>query len=111
MIKNYLKIALRNIAANKLFTSLNIAGLGIGMCVCITLFACVSYELSFDRMYKNSKNIYRVNMQTDAQYNYQVWAQLPNAVGPAIVQTIPQVQSMTRLIKHDFGAKVSIKTD
>ncbi|MFL5748827.1 MAG: ABC transporter permease [Niastella sp.] len=98
-------------AANKLFTSLNIAGLGIGMCVCITLFASVSYELSFDRMYKNSENIYRVNMQTDAQYNYQVWAQVPNSVGPAIVQTIPQVRSMTRLIKHDFGARVSIKTD
>lgn len=111
MIKNYLKVAWRNMAANKLFTSLNIAGLGIGMCVCITLFACISYELSFDRMYKNSKHIYRVNMQTTEQYNYQVWAQLPNSVGPAIVQTIPQVRSMTRLIKHDFGARVSLKTD
>ncbi|WP_205510976.1 ABC transporter permease [Longitalea arenae] len=111
MIKNYLKIALRNMVANKLFTSLNIAGLSIGMYVCITLFACISYELSFDRMYKNAANIYRVNMQATAQYNYQVWAQVPNAVGPAIVQSVPQVQSMTRLIKHDFGAKVSIKTD
>jgi putative ABC transport system permease protein len=111
MIRNYLKTAWRNMATNKLFTLLNIAGLGIGMCVCITLFACISYEMSFDRMYKNSKNIYRVNMQTDAQYNYKIWAQLPNSVGPAIVQTIPQVKSMTRLIKHDFGARVSLKTD
>ncbi|MBE9583221.1 ABC transporter permease [Mucilaginibacter sp. JRF] len=111
MIQNYLKIAWRNIVANKLFTSLNIVGLAIGMCVCVILFACISYELSFDRMYKNSSNIYRVNMQTTADYNYKVWAQLPNSVGPAIVQSIPQVKSMTRLIKHDFGAKVSIKTD
>ena len=111
MIQNYLKTAWRNILANKLFTSLNIAGLAIGMCVCITLFACISYELSFDRGYKNSKNIYRVNMQTTAQYNYKVWAQLPNSVGPAIVQNIPQVKTMTRLVKHDFGAKASIKTD
>jgi putative ABC transport system permease protein len=110
MIKNYLKIALRNMAANKLFTSLNIAGLSIGICVCITLFACISYELSFDRMYKNSKDIYRVNMQTTAQFSYQVWAQVPNSVGPAIVQTIPHVKSMTRLIKHDFGTSVSLKT-
>ena len=97
-------------AANKLFTSLNIAGLSIGICVCITLFACISYELSFDRMYKNSKDIYRVNMQTTAQFSYQVWAQVPNSVGPAIVQTIPHVKSMTRLIKHDFGTRVSLKT-
>ncbi len=111
MIKNYFKIAWRNISANKLFTSLNIVGLAIGMCVCITLFACVSYELSFDRMYKNSKNIYRVNMQTSAQYNYKVWAELPNAVGPAIVQNIAQVTTMARLIKHNFGVNVSLKTD
>lgn len=111
MIRNYLKIAWRNIAANKLFTSLNIVGLAIGMCVCITLFACISYELSFDRMYKYGKNIYRVNMQTSAPYNYKVWAEVPNSVGPAIVQSIPQVKSMARLIKHDFGAKASLKTD
>ncbi|MES2265988.1 MAG: ABC transporter permease [Bacteroidota bacterium] len=111
MIKNYFKIAWRNITGNKLFATLNIAGLAIGMCVCITLFASISYELSFDRMYKNSKNIYRVNMQTGEQYNYKVWAQLPNSVGPAIIQSIPQVKAATRLIKHDFGAKVSIKTD
>ncbi|MEZ2335740.1 FtsX-like permease family protein [Mucilaginibacter sp. RCC_168] len=110
MIKNFIKIAWRNLIANKLFTSLNIVGLAIGICVCITLFACISYELSFDRMYKNSKNIYRVNMQTTAQYNYKVWAGIPNSVGPAIIQSIPQVRSMTRLIKHDFGASVSLKT-
>ncbi len=111
MIRNYIKIAWRNIVANKLFATLNIAGLAIGICVCITLFACISYELSFDRMYKNSKNIYRVNMQTTAEENYKVWAQLPNAVGLAMVKDIPQVKKMTRLIKHDFGATVSLKTD
>ncbi|NOW94033.1 ABC transporter permease [Mucilaginibacter sp. SG564] len=110
MIKNFIKIAWRNLITNKLFTSLNMVGLAIGMCVCITLFACISYELSFDRMYKNSKNVYRVNMQTTAQYNYKVWAELPNSVGPAIVQNIPQVKSMARLVKHDFGASVSLKT-
>ena len=50
-------------------------------------------------------------MQTTADYNYKVWAELPNAVGPAVVQNIPQVKTMTRLIKHDFGATVSLKTD
>jgi putative ABC transport system permease protein len=111
MIKNYLKIAWRNMVSNKLFSTLNIAGLAIGMCVCITLFACISYEMSFDRMFTNYKNIYRVNMQTSAYFNYKVWSELPNAVGPAMSQNISQVQLTTRLIKHDFGAKVSIKTE
>lgn len=111
MTRNYLKMAWRNIVSNKLFTSLNIAGLAIGMCVCISLFAYISHELSFDRMYKHSNDIYRVNMQTTATYNYERWSEVPNAVGPAIKENIPQVQLMTRLIQHDFGAKTSLKTD
>ena len=111
MIKNFIKTAWRNIAANKLFATLNIAGLAIGICVCITLFACASYELSFDRMYKNSKNIYRINLQSGAEFNYKVWAQLPGIAGPTIARDIPQVMATTRLLKHDFGAVVSLKTD
>jgi putative ABC transport system permease protein len=111
MIRNYIKIAWRNIVANKLYAVLNIAGLAIGICVCITLIACASYELSFDNMYKNSKNIYRINMQTDAQFNYKVWAQLPGIAGPTILQNIPQVKAVTRMLKYDFGAVVSLKTD
>jgi putative ABC transport system permease protein len=111
MLRNYFKTAWRNIAANKLFAALNIAGLAIGLCVCITLFAYIAYELSFDRMYKNEKNIYRVNMRTNEQYNYKLWANLPNAVGPAMLQNISQVKNMTRLIRHDFGGTASLLTD
>ena len=109
MFRNYLKMAWRNIAANKLFAALNIAGLAIGICVCITLFACASYELSFDRMYKNSKNIYRVNLLSSPTFNSQVWAQLPGIAGPAIAQNDPRIKAMTRLIKYDFGAVISLK--
>lgn len=110
MIRNYFKITWRNIRSNKLFTTLNLSGLAIGLCVCILLFASISYQLGFDRMYKNAKNIYRVNTQTSETFEYKVWAQLPNAVGPAMLQSIPQVKSMARLVKHDYGASVSLKT-
>ena len=110
MFKNYFKTALRNIRSNKLFTLLNIGGLATGLCVCILLFAFVSHEMSFDKMYKNSKNIYRVNMETTPEYHNQKWAELPNAVGPALIQNIPEVKMASRLIKDDFGATASLKT-
>lgn len=109
MITNYFKIAWRNIVANKLFTALNIAGLAIGLCVCIILFSFVNTALSFDKMYSNSEAIYRVNMETSEDYDFETWASLPNSVGPAMVQEIPQVKKMTRLIKDDFGATASLK--
>ena len=109
MFKNYFKIAWRNIQSNRLFTVLNVAGLAFGLCVCIILFAFVSHELSFDKMFKNGKDIYRVNMETTEAYNFEKWAELPNAVGPAMKQDIAQVKSFTRLIKDDFGAPASLK--
>ncbi|WP_111307291.1 ABC transporter permease [Confluentibacter sediminis] len=109
MVKNYIKTAWRNIRANKLFTVLNIVGLAIGLCVCIILFAFVYTELNFDNMYSNSENIYRVNMETSEEYDFEIWAELPNAVGPAIVKDIPEAKKMTRLIKDDFGVTASLK--
>ncbi|WP_417363627.1 ABC transporter permease [Galbibacter sp.] len=109
MIRSFLKIAWRNIQANKLFVGLNIAGLAIGLCVCILLFTYVYNELSFDKMYSNSEDIYRVNMETTESYDFETWAEVPNAVGPAIINDIPQVKMMTRLIKDDFGATASLK--
>src|SRR5690606_25069771 len=109
MIRSFLKIAWRNIQANKLFVGLNISGLAIGLCVCILLFSYVNNELSFDKMYSNSEDIYRVNMETTESYDFEIWAEVPNAVGPALKNDIPQVKLMTRLIKDDFGATASLK--
>ena len=60
MIKNYFKIAWRNIRKNKVFSFINIAGLAIGMAACLLILQYVSFELSFDRFNKNAANIYRV---------------------------------------------------
>ena len=60
MIRNYFKIALRNIVRHKAFTAINIAGLAIGMTCSIFILLWVQNELSYDRFHKNVQNIYRV---------------------------------------------------
>src|SRR6185369_5251399 len=60
MIKNYLKIAWRNLKKNKIFSFINILGLTIGITVCMMIFLFIMNEFSFDRFHKNEKNIYRV---------------------------------------------------
>lgn len=59
MLKNYLKLALRNLWKNKAFSAINIIGLSIGLAVCITILLFVQQEKSFDSFHK--KNIYRLN--------------------------------------------------
>jgi len=60
MIKNYLKIAFRNIVRHKAFAAINIAGLAIGMACSIFILLWVQNELSYDRFNKNANEIYRV---------------------------------------------------
>ncbi|MGB3863131.1 MAG: ABC transporter permease [Candidatus Aminicenantaceae bacterium] len=58
MIKNYIKIALRNLSRHKGYSFINIAGLAIGMACCILILLWVQDELSFDRFHKNADSIY-----------------------------------------------------
>lgn len=60
MFKNYLKTAWRNLMKNKMFSSINILGLTIGITVCMMIYLFIMNEFSFDRFHKNGDSIYRV---------------------------------------------------
>jgi len=60
MLSNYLKIALRNLWCNRLYTSLNVVGLAIGLSACWIIYRLVSYEFAFDQHHVNQHRIYRV---------------------------------------------------
>ena len=63
MLSNYLKLALRQMRNQKLYTLINILGLAIGMAACIIILLFVQKELSYDRFHENSDRIYRVSRQ------------------------------------------------
>jgi len=60
MLKNYFKIAFRNIVRHKAFAAINIAGLAIGMACSIFILLWVQNELSYDQFHKNAATIYRL---------------------------------------------------
>ena len=60
MLKNYLKIAIRNLRINRTYTILNILGLGMGMAGALLIFLFLQYHLSTDRHQPNFDRIYRV---------------------------------------------------
>lgn len=60
MIKNYFKTAFRNLWRNKNFAGINIAGLAVGISVCLVIFLIIRFELSFDEFHSNKNRIYRL---------------------------------------------------
>ncbi|GAJ10385.1 unnamed protein product, partial [marine sediment metagenome] len=65
MIKNFIKIALRNITKHKGYSFINITGLAVGMACCLLITIWVLDELSYDRFHENSQNLYRVEENQD----------------------------------------------
>jgi putative ABC transport system permease protein len=60
MIRNYIKIAFRNLFMNKVYSLINITGLALGMAVVILISLLVYDEYSFDRFHTNLDSIYRL---------------------------------------------------
>ncbi|MGZ3763989.1 MAG: ABC transporter permease [Mucilaginibacter sp.] len=97
MIKNYIKVAWRNIWKNKVFSTINIIGLAVGMAAFMVIMMFVAYEKSFDDFH--TKNIYRLNeVQTIGQQGTtQKVALSMFPMGPALKQELPEVKNFTRV--------------
>ncbi len=95
MIINYLKIAWRNITRNGVYTTINILGLAMGICACVSIYVITSYELSFDTFHPDKQRIYRVmNDATESTGEILHFARLPMGLAPTVRQTIPGVEAI-----------------
>jgi putative ABC transport system permease protein len=100
MIKNYFKIAIRNIRRYSTYSVLNITGMAIGMAIAILLFLFVLHELSYDRFYKNADNIYRVLERHYADGKLQQLALTTYPLAPALKERYPEIILSSRY--HNF---------
>jgi putative ABC transport system permease protein len=96
MLRNYLKIALRNITGNPLFSAINIVGLAIGLACCIVISLFVQYELSYDKHWTNSDRIYRVTR--DFFGNDLRLAAIAPPIGPLLAEDFPEIEDVTRIL-------------
>jgi len=60
MFKNYFKTAFRSLTRNRNYTIINIAGLAVGIAVCMIIFMIIQYQTSFDTFHSKKDRIYRV---------------------------------------------------
>ena len=105
MFKNYLVTAWRNLRKNKVFSTINIVGLAIGMAVCLLILQYVNFELSFDQFNKNIADIYRVG--NDRYQNgklVQHGTITYSAIGKAMQDDFPEVIDHARVMP--YGAVV-----
>ncbi len=99
MLKNYLKIVLRNVKQHPGYTFINVAGLAVGIACCLLIFSYVRDELSFDRFHENADSIYRLISVANGPDGARDIALSRTPEGPALVQEFSEVRKAVRLFQ------------
>ncbi len=107
MIKNYLTVAIRNLARNKTFSAINIIGLAIGMACCILILLYVQDELSYDQHHEHAQRIYRLAEEVHIAGQTHRIAITSFPMGPALVQDYPTVVDAVRFFRNDEKTPVA----
>ncbi|WP_184550765.1 ABC transporter permease [Mucilaginibacter sp. FT3.2] len=106
MIKNYIKIAWRNIVRHKAYSSINIAGLTVGIAACLLIFVIIQYELSFNTFQTNYKNIYHIVSQ---EKHESETANNPGAAVPASeALRLDFPQAKVASINTSYGSQITV---
>ena len=101
-MKNYLKIAFRNLLRNKVYSFINIAGLAIGMAACITIFVYVRHEYSYDSFNKKADRIYRLTFAVNIEGRTLKVPVSPATLGPFLTSHLSQIEHTVRLYGNDL---------
>ncbi|WP_215223989.1 ABC transporter permease [Echinicola shivajiensis] len=103
MWKNYIKIAWRNLLKKKVYASINILGLAVGMACCLVISMYIMDELSYDQYHEKKDRIYRVIHGNSSEgyisedgkaESYWVWGNAP--VGPALMEEFPDIDKVVQ---------------
>jgi putative ABC transport system permease protein len=97
MLKNYIKIAFRNLFRNKSFSLINIGGLAIGMASAILILLWVQNEISYDRFHEKNSLLYEVWENSISDGALQTGLATPQLMGPALKNDYPEIESAARI--------------
>jgi putative ABC transport system permease protein len=106
MLKNYFKIAWRNIVRHKGYSIINISGLSVGIAACLLIFVVLQFELSFNTNFPNYKNIYHLVTQQfqDDGVNYNPGVSVPAI--DALRNDFPQVKFAA--LNSSYGSQLTV---
>ncbi len=111
MLKNYFKIAYRNLTRNKAFSFINIFGLAVGLATCVLMILYIFSELGYDKQNKNSDRIFRIAYKAVKKVNPEdkSWASTSAPIAWGLKSDMPEVEQSTRLLKFPSLDKMLLK--
>src|SRR5258706_3471842 len=107
MIRNYLKIAVRNLLKYRFISSINLFGLTVGLTCCLLILTFILHELSYDKFQPNADRVYRVTRSFNNPETGAISLTLSTVAppfGPLLQYDFKEIEDMTRLLQNGTTA-------
>lgn len=101
MYNNFITVAWRSMAKQKLYTSIKIGGFALGLATCIVIALFIRHELSYDRHYIDADNIYRIINHMEGPDDGK-WTAFPAPFTPLLKSNFPEIELAARLIPYPW---------
>lgn len=108
MIRNYLKIAFRNLKKDKQFTFLNVLGLSAGIACTLLIYLWVHDELSYDKLFANDSRIYQIMEHRRVQGEIKLWDESSGPVSQTLAVQDPDVQYAAAVAPPEWFQKFTL---
>jgi len=106
MLKNYLKVAIRNLFKHKAYSFINIFGLALGMASAVLILLFVRYERSYDRFHENADRIQRIAVRALIGNTKIRQTNTPAIMTPTLLEHYPEVEYSIRFLESFEGVTV-----
>ncbi len=108
MFRNNLKLAIRNMLKQRMYTLLNVLGLGVGMASCLIISFYVSEETSYETFYQEYDQVYRLTTYWKQEEGEEHYATTPPPLGPMLLDQAPEIEAMVRM---NTGSDLTMRAD
>ena len=111
MIKNYLTVAIRNLMRHKLYTSINVLGLAIGLACGILILLYIQQEFAVNRSHTLGDRIYKVIREQRGSTQTSYTEGTSGALGPVLEETFPEVETTVRIWRWTVSVQYGERKD
>jgi len=110
MLRNYVKIALRNLRKNPAYAMINVAGLALGIACCTIMLLYVREELTFDAFHQKAERIYRLTeTRQSPEQGERHFPYTKGPVGPTLVADFPEIVSAVRMRDRQGAGRFTVR--
>ncbi|MGC4035818.1 MAG: ABC transporter permease [Chitinophagaceae bacterium] len=106
MLKNYFKIAFRNLSRNKAFSIINVSGLAVGLTTCLLIMLYIFDESGYDKQFKDGDRLFRI---ASVSGKGETWAAGPGPLAAGLKSELPEVEQSARLLTFPDIATMLMK--